>query len=169
MIRTATGLGAAARSAVILFASAAPLLLLGLLGVLGVFGDLSLLWLIVCIVALVIAVVLMAASLSVFVGVNRWARLRRGDWQRLAIAVRPDLASGEVAKTVLETEDEAYRILLLRYPLELRDQVQTDRAIEYVGTLGHDSDLLIRPVGGPLETETFGRAKSLARLQAERG
>ena len=169
MIGTATGLGAAARTSVVLFASAAPLLLVGLLGVLGVFGDLSTLWLVLCVVALVLAVALIAVSVSVFLAVNRWARLRRGDWQRLAVGVRPDLASGEVAKTVLQTDDEAYRILLLRYPLDLRDRVQTDRAVEYVGTLGHDKDLLIRPVGGALATETFGRAKSLARLQAERG
>ncbi|WP_106848967.1 hypothetical protein [Blastococcus sp. Marseille-P5729] len=142
------------------FVAGAPMLLIGVLFIAGLdstMGDI-LGWIFV-----VVGVALLVLSMLMFRELSRWNKLRRTGWQKLVVKMVVDDAYGERDKTLVDTKDGKYRIAMARYPLELRDEIESSNVIEYVGELGDDTAILVRPRKG--ELEYFARCRSLAMLQ----
>ena len=120
---------------------------------------------IVLIVILVVGVAVVGAGLGAFSAANSWNKKRRQGWTTLDVHVIPDDASGEIDKTLLDTNDRHWRIALVRYPLALRDLLVADHTIEYVGELQHDKPILVRPAAAAGRSyESFGHVKARAEL-----
>ncbi|MFV0535531.1 MAG: hypothetical protein ACK5MR_18055 [Cumulibacter sp.] len=110
-------------------------------------------------------IVLLAWSIVMFRKLSHWNKLRKGKWSRVRVLMVVDDAYGEREKTLLDTKDGKYRIALVHYPLELRDEIEMKNQIEYVGELANDSSVLVRLSSGSIEY--FGRVRTLASLRAE--
>lgn len=120
---------------------------------------------IVLIVILVVGVAIVGAGLGAFSAANKWNKKRRLGWTRLDVHVLPDDASGEIEKTLLDTNDRRWRIAMARYPLAMRDVIIADHTIEYVGELRHDKPILLRPAAAAGRSyESFGHVKARAEI-----
>lgn len=144
------------------FVAGAPLLLIGVLFIVGlssaagnVIGG----------VLVAVGVLLLVWSVVMFRKLSRWNDLRKAGWHKLVVLIVIDDAHGEQQKTLLDTPDGKYRIALAHYPLELRDAIEEINEIEYVGELGDNQPILMRPSGGGIEY--FGLARELETLRAE--
>lgn len=146
------------------FVAGAPAVLIGVLFIVGLdstMGDI-LGWIFV-----VVGVGLLVLSVLMFRALSSWNKLRRSGWRKLVVKVVVDDAYGERDKTLVDTKDGKYRIAMARYPLELRDEIEATNVIEYVGELGDDAAILVRPKQG--ELEYFARCRLLATLAPRTG
>ncbi|QHC00749.1 hypothetical protein EK0264_10915 [Epidermidibacterium keratini] len=149
-------MNSSARGVLVLFGFGAFLLLTGMGFVLTDRGNVTTIlgWILA-----VLGVVLLAMAIIAYVEISRWNKQRRAGWQPLETRVAIDVASGEQKKTLLDTVDGQWRIALIGYPLELRDRVEQDGRIEYIGQIRHKKPLVVRPVGAE-SAEYLGYARS---------
>lgn len=110
-----------------------------------------------------IGVLMIALTLTSYLSIARWNSMRKAGWRSLEVRVLLDHARGEKDKTLVDTADGQWRIAMLNYPLELRDQVERNGRIEYLGELAHKKPILLRALGSDLEFVGYARAQSSLR------
>ena len=153
-------MNSSARGVLIMFGAGAVLLVAGAVWVLGDNGaGLTVLgW-----VLAVLGLMVLTLAIIAYVAISRWIRQRRAGWRPLEARVVIDVASGEQKKTLLDTVDGQWRIALIEYPLELRDRLERDGRIEYIGEIRHKKPIVVRPVGVE-SAEYLGYARSRQEL-----
>lgn len=146
------------------FVAGAPLLLIGVLFIAGLSSTVA------DVIGggfVLVGGTLLVWSIVMFRKLSQWNELRKGTWTTLPVLMVVDDAYGEREKTLLDTADRQYRIALVRYPVELRDEIELKNQVEYVGELADGEAILVRLHQGSIEY--FGRVRAIAGLRTEAG